>query len=44
MFLERFRFTDEQIDFLKLDMPHAEPAFFEYLRALDARDVKVHGF
>lgn len=42
-FVQTFRFTDEQIDYLRTVMPTAEAAFWEYLRGLDCSEVKIYG-
>ena len=41
-YLESFRVTDTDIEYLKTLLPRAEPGFFDWLRALDASDVTVH--
>ena len=41
--LHAFRFTDEQIEFLKtqVHLQHADPAFWPWLRSVDCSSVKV---
>lgn len=41
-YIQTFRFTPEHIAYLKSIMPTAEPAFFDYLGALDCSDVKIY--
>ena len=41
-YLESFKVTDTDIEYLKTLLPRAEPGFFDWLRALDASDVTVH--
>lgn len=42
-FLNAYRFDDEQIDYVKRQMPSADPAFFDWLRDVDCRKVRVSG-
>jgi nicotinate phosphoribosyltransferase len=39
--LSAYRFTDEQVEFLKSRMPSAEPGFFDWLKTVDASQVRV---
>ncbi|MEW6364838.1 MAG: nicotinate phosphoribosyltransferase [Acidobacteriota bacterium] len=41
-FLEGFRYSDEQVDYLRTLLPESEPAFFEWLRRVDLSGVTVH--
>ncbi|XP_069377528.1 nicotinate phosphoribosyltransferase [Paralichthys olivaceus] len=42
LFLRNFRFTDEDVEFLRSVMPPAtDPAFFEFLRSLDCSGVTL---
>ena len=41
-YLESFKVTDTDIEYLRTLLPRAEPGFFDWLRALDASDVTVH--
>ena len=42
-FLENFKFSDEDIDFLKKILPsHYEEEFFTYLRELSLEDIKIY--
>mmetsp|Transcript_31072 Transcript_31072/g.76235 ORF Transcript_31072/g.76235 Transcript_31072/m.76235 type:complete len:522 (+) Transcript_31072:2-1567(+) len=43
-FLNTYKITQSHIDFLKEQMPLADPEFFEYLRNLDCKQIKVHAF
>ena len=43
-FLNTYKFTEEHIAFLRLQLIHAEDAFFDYLRSLDCSNVKVLAF
>ncbi|CAD7942993.1 unnamed protein product [Amoebophrya sp. A25] len=42
-FLNTFGYTPNQIQYLKKQMPTAEPEFFDFLEQLDCRDLTVHG-
>lgn len=43
-FLERFKFKEDEISFLKERMPaDTDPAFFEYLSSLDSSEIKMSG-
>jgi nicotinate phosphoribosyltransferase len=37
-----FRFDDQQIAYVRGQMPGCDPGFFEWLRAVDCRQVRVH--
>lgn len=41
-FLDHYKFTEEHINYLQLQMPLAQPEFFDYLRGIDCSKVKVH--
>ena len=41
-YLESFKVTDTDVEYLRTLLPRAEPGFFDWLRALDASDVTVH--
>ena len=41
-YLESFKVTDTDIEYLRTLLPRAEPGFFDWLRQLDASDVTVH--
>ncbi|XP_034035284.1 nicotinate phosphoribosyltransferase isoform X2 [Thalassophryne amazonica] len=42
LFLRSFRFSDQDVDFLRSVMPSTtDPAFFQYLRGLDCSDVTL---
>lgn len=42
-FLENFRYSDDDIEYLKVTLPIAiEPEFFSYLRELTANDVTLY--
>ena len=43
-FLNTYKFTEEQIAFLRLQLVHAEDEFFDYLRGLDCSKVRVLSF
>lgn len=44
-FVSGFRFSDEDIAYLKESpLKGCNPAFFEWLRTVDARDVKIYAF
>jgi nicotinic acid phosphoribosyltransferase len=43
-FLNTYKFTEEHISFLRLQLRHAEDAFFDYLRSLDCSQVTVLAF
>jgi nicotinate phosphoribosyltransferase len=43
-FLNTYRFTEEHIAFLRLQLVHAEDEFFEYLGSLNCSQVKVFAF
>ena len=40
--IANFRFTDEQVEYLRSIMPAADPGFFDWLRTLDCSRVQVH--
>lgn len=40
-FLVHFKFTDEEIEFVKTLLPQGQPDFFEYLQSLDFRCLTV---
>jgi nicotinate phosphoribosyltransferase len=42
-FVQTYRFSPAQIAFLRGAMPTADPAFFDYLSALDCSGVTIHG-
>ena len=42
-FLDVFKFNDSHIEYLKKQMPQAEPEFFEWLRGIDSKSLTVHG-
>ena len=42
LFLDNFRYTDQDIDYLKEVLPEAEPGFFQYLSKLTAKEVVIH--
>ncbi|MHB1004401.1 MAG: nicotinate phosphoribosyltransferase [Chloroflexota bacterium] len=42
-FLSTYRFDDEQIDYVRAQMPGAEPGFFEWLRGVNLSRVRVSG-
>ncbi|CAD7952655.1 unnamed protein product [Amoebophrya sp. A120] len=42
-FLNTFGYSDKQIDYLKIQMPTAQPEFFDYLAQLDASELTVMG-
>jgi nicotinate phosphoribosyltransferase len=42
-FLKAFKFTDAHIQYLKAQMPHAEDEFFEWLKQMDTKSLKVNG-
>jgi nicotinate phosphoribosyltransferase len=42
-FLESFEFTSEHLEYLRAQMPHCEPEFFEYLGSMDASELRVYG-
>lgn len=41
-FLESFHFENEEIDYLRAQMPYAEPEFFEWIRSLDCKALKIY--
>ncbi|ONM11376.1 Nicotinate phosphoribosyltransferase 2 [Zea mays] len=41
-FIANFKFTEEEIKFLRSVMPACEDDFFEYLRSIDCSDVEVY--
>jgi nicotinate phosphoribosyltransferase len=41
-YIEDFRFSESDLHFLRETMPHAEPQFFDYLRAVNMRELKVY--
>lgn len=41
-FIANFKFTDEEIKFLRSVMPTCEDGFFEYLSSIDCSDVEVY--
>ncbi|KAH7817503.1 Nicotinate phosphoribosyltransferase [Monocercomonoides exilis] len=41
-FLEKFHFSDSDIEYLKTIIPHAEPEFFEYVKGIDGSCLKVY--
>ena len=43
-YLKNFKFTEEHINYLKTQFPHAEEEFFTYLTQLDMSDIKIYGF
>ena len=40
-FVASFKFSEEEINFLKNGMPHADEAFFDYLKNLDCSKVTI---
>jgi len=40
-YLVHFRFTDEEIDFLRKTMPYASEDFFAYLKTLDYKQLRI---
>ena len=42
-FLKAFKFTDKHIEYLKIQLPHAEGEFFEWLQSLDTSGLVVNG-
>jgi len=43
-FIQSFRFTENDIVYLKTLLSHAEPEFFDYLLRLDCSEIKVYSF
>lgn len=41
-FLENFKFTDQDISYLKTVLPGIDERFFDYLKAVSAKDLKVY--
>lgn len=41
-FIANFKFTEEEIDFLRVVMPACEDGFFDYIRTIDCSDVEVY--
>uniref|UniRef100_A0ACD5UXY6 Uncharacterized protein n=1 Tax=Avena sativa TaxID=4498 RepID=A0ACD5UXY6_AVESA len=41
-FIANFKFTEDEISFLKSVMPMCEDSFFDYLRGIDCSDVEVY--
>ncbi|GKT16350.1 Nicotinate phosphoribosyltransferase [Aduncisulcus paluster] len=41
-FISDFKFTKEQLDFLKTLLPHAEDEFFEYLSTVSGKDLSIY--
>lgn len=41
-FVQHFRFTDEDIEYLQTLIPHSEPEFFDYMRTLDCSNTVIH--
>ncbi|XP_066355168.1 nicotinate phosphoribosyltransferase 1-like [Miscanthus floridulus] len=41
-FIANFKFTEEEIKFLRSVMPTCEDGFFDYLRSIDCSDVEVY--
>lgn len=42
-FVKDLKFTEEHINYLKTQMPHAEAEFFEYLEKLDSSQLQISG-
>jgi nicotinate phosphoribosyltransferase len=42
-FISQFKFGEKHINYLKTQLPHMDPAFFEWLFALDTKCLKVYG-
>ncbi len=40
-FLEHYRFTDAEIDYLKGELTGCDPSFFDWLRTLDASRIRI---
>mmetsp|Transcript_8352 Transcript_8352/g.18981 ORF Transcript_8352/g.18981 Transcript_8352/m.18981 type:complete len:547 (-) Transcript_8352:129-1769(-) len=43
-FMSNYRFTDEHIEYLKVQIPDATDEFFDYLKSLDCSQVKIYAF
>ncbi|KAF9623052.1 hypothetical protein IFM89_036188 [Coptis chinensis] len=41
-FIANFKFTDEEITYLRSTLPACEDGFFDYLRSIDCSDVEVY--
>ncbi|CAD5218822.1 unnamed protein product [Bursaphelenchus okinawaensis] len=41
-FTQSFRFSESDMVFIREKVPHAEPAFFEYLEKLDCSELKIY--
>lgn len=42
-FMENFRFTSQDIAYLKKEMSYAPDAFFQYLKSMNLENVKISG-
>jgi len=42
-FIKEFKFTDDHINYLKTIMTNAKPEYFEWLKTVDTKEVKVYG-
>lgn len=42
-FLNSFGYSEDQIDYLRGQMPSADPAFFEYMKNLNSSELTVYG-
>ena len=41
-FLASYKFADDDVEYLKENMPSCEPAFFEWLKELDCSEVQLY--
>ena len=41
--LENYKFSQDQIEYMKVKMPHFEPSFWDWLGSLSTKELRVDG-